>query len=233
MTGPGPVSMAHPDMLALMFDVEAEQVDWARASSGRQRGYTYAHDDGRDVTGPLRRMVTMGLVRRCNGPGARNSGTVELDTAGIFHLRTETMRVLLGALTGIPWGRLVTGLDDNLSTDLTVRDQGCDRIVKLLTKRARLPLQTIARACAVQPATVRHWQYGNRSPNGATYVRLRYLADVVAVLAGTCTPRGVNQWLTAPNRRAGDIPVAMMAVDAAGRRAVLEAAEWMCGDGLA
>lgn len=103
MTGPGPLPMTHPTMLALMFDIEAEMVDWANHRTGRRRGLIYTHDDLGDVTGPVRRMVTMGLVRRCNGPGAKRSGTVELDTAGLFHLRTETLRLVLGGFAGIPW----------------------------------------------------------------------------------------------------------------------------------
>lgn len=125
----------------------------------------------------------------------------------------------------------MTGLDETLPDDLEPR-QGAHMLVQLLEKRARLPMATIARACGVRPATVRHWSLMNRRPTADGYERLRYLADVVAVLAGTCTPRGVNQWLTGPNRQLGDAPLSVLATGDPDRR-VLDAAEWLAGDGVA
>ena len=85
----GPLSISHPDMLALLVDVEAEHVNWAQtrtSNRARYRMITYTHDDGRDVTAQLVRFDITGMIYRCCGPGLKHSGTVELTAAGVLHL---------------------------------------------------------------------------------------------------------------------------------------------------
>lgn len=125
----------------------------------------------------------------------------------------------------------MSDLDDTLSAalDATTRPH---LLVQLLQNRAKLPPATIGRACGVGNTTVRAWALMDRRPTDASYQRLRYLADVVGVLAGFLSPRGINQWLTGPSTRLGAPPLSLLAqpIDSAER--VLSAAEWLASDGV-
>jgi hypothetical protein len=123
-------------------------------------------------------------------------------------------------------------LDENLPAALAAQAPA-GQLVNLLESRARIPITRIARICDVTPATVRHWALTNRRPTVEGYRRLRYLADVVAVLAGTLTVKGINQWLTARNQRLADQDSPATAMARGDTVRVLDAAHWLAGDGIA
>lgn len=122
-------------------------------------------------------------------------------------------------------------LDDALERDLR-REVEARAILRLLRDRAQLTQQTIATATGASLRSVRNWELSDVQLRQQSDDHLRYLAEVVAVLSGTLTPRGISQWLHARNRNldAGR-PVELLAHDADGR--VLAAATALAGDGLA
>jgi hypothetical protein len=126
----------------------------------------------------------------------------------------------------------MTALDETLPEALA-QQAGADQLVDLLENRARIPIARIATICGMTPATIRHWALGNRRPTEEGFRRLRYLAEVVGVLAGSLTVVGINQWLTAPNTRLPNqyTPTSAMARGDSVR--VLDAAQWLVGDGVA
>lgn len=104
--------------------------------------------------------------------------------------------------------------------------------MRLLRGRARLTQQVIATATGASLRSVRNWELLGVQLRRRHDDRLRYLADVVAVLSGTLTPRGVSQWLNAQNRNlASARPVDLLADDE--RAVVLDAARALVGDSVA
>lgn len=69
-------------------------------------------------------------------------------------------------------------------------------IVDLLRVRGQMTQAAIAIATGVSERTVRSWEQG-ADPRQAATDRLHLLAEVVAALTETLTPRGANQWLRA------------------------------------
>ena len=85
--------------------------------------------------------------------------------------------------------------DIDLSRDLRATfDPGV--IVDLLRVRGRMTQASIATATGVSERTVRSWEIGAEPRRSATD-RLHALAEVVASLTETLTPKGANQWLQA------------------------------------
>lgn len=83
--------------------------------------------------------------------------------------------------------------DPDLADDLRAAFDPLEALV-LLRLRAGMTQGDIARAVAVNVRSVRGWETGTE-PRLAAADRLLTLAGIVATLAETLTPRGINQWL--------------------------------------
>lgn len=89
----GPVPVGNPVILRLLADIERERIEWRY----RGRGMAYTHDEGTRVTVDVRRLVNMGLARRCDSSNGRG-GTVELTSSGLYHLHSNVVDRLVGVL---------------------------------------------------------------------------------------------------------------------------------------
>lgn len=122
-------------------------------------------------------------------------------------------------------------LDDDLERDLRRAVEAQD-VLRLLRGRARLTQEAIATATSTSLRSVRNWERQAVRLQQRNDDRLRYFAEVVAVLSGTLTPRGIGQWLHARNRTLnGRRPIELVATDTRDR--VLNAATDLVGGGLA
>jgi transcriptional regulator with XRE-family HTH domain len=84
-------------------------------------------------------------------------------------------------------------------------------ILFLLRLRGHMTQSDIASAVAVNVRSVRAWESGS-DPRLSAADRLRALAEIVATLAETLTPRGVNHWLRHQSRHlGGDRPIERIA----------------------
>lgn len=90
-------------------------------------------------------------------------------------------------------------------------------------KRFGLSQADVARATRSDAKTVYAWRTAHAQPRNATYVRLVGLRETVQTLGDSLTPRGVGQWLHAPNRLLGGRPPLEVLRDG-DQEAVLEAA---------
>jgi DNA-binding transcriptional regulator YiaG len=120
-------------------------------------------------------------------------------------------------------------LDERLESDLRGAVEVAE-ILELLRRRSKLTQRTIATATGSTVRSVRAWEGGVQIRQQAAD-RVRYLAEVVAVLSGTLTPLGIGQWLHARNRRLdSDRPIYLLTEDA--DRRVLAEAEALADDGI-
>lgn len=115
---------------------------------------------------------------------------------------------------------------------LASNSEEADDIVFALRTYAGLTKSDIGRAVGVAATTVGRWEKYRTTPQPENLDALRYLAQVVAVVAGTMhSTDGITLWLKGKNKRLADgRPLWMIA---SGNPDVLDAAHHLAGDGVA
>lgn len=123
--------------------------------------------------------------------------------------------------------QLDTRLEDDLRRSVDTQD-----LLLLLRQRAGLTQDAIAKATGASLRSVRNWEHHDIRLRQRNDDRLRYVAEIVATLATTLTPRGITQWLHARNRTlASRRPIDLIPTDTTDQ--VLAAAHHLTGGTLA
>lgn len=123
--------------------------------------------------------------------------------------------------------QLDTRLEDDLRRSVDTQD-----LLLLLRHRAGLTQDAIAKATGASLRSVRNWEHHDIRLRQRNDDRLRYVAEIVATLATTLTPRGISQWLHARNRTlASRRPIDLIPTDTTDQ--VLAAAHHLTGGTLA